>query len=87
MALLEAMSNGIACVVTNIGPVHSVLTHQKDGLVVKAGDAKALANAMSKLVQNREWAMHLGKSGKKTINETFGLSQMVVAYRNLFNSI
>lgn len=87
MALLEAMSNGVVCAVTNIGQVHSVLTHQKNGLVVKAGDAKILATVVGELARDRERVARLGQAGQKTVNRTFDLKHMVAAYRKMFISI
>ena len=40
IALLEAMSWGITCVVTNSDAKHPVLTANKDGLLIPAGDAQ-----------------------------------------------
>jgi glycosyltransferase involved in cell wall biosynthesis len=61
-SLLEAMASGCACVVTDIGlPVE----HGKTGLVVRAGDEKALASALGKLWGDATLRAALGKNARK----------------------
>ncbi len=60
MALLEAMSYGLAIVATAVGGVPDVLTDGEQGLVVAAGDAEALAAALGRLGEDPELRARLG---------------------------
>jgi glycosyltransferase involved in cell wall biosynthesis len=50
IALLEAMASGVAPVTTRVGGIPEVITDGHDGLLVEAGDAGALAAALTKLL-------------------------------------
>lgn len=84
IALLEAMSWGIPCVVTNSDAKHPVLTASKDGLVIQAGDAQALSFGLARLMGDRAFSRKLGKAGRCTVETDFSLERMVRAYRDLF---
>lgn len=61
-SLLEAMASGCACIVTDIGlPVE----HAKTGLVVRAGDSKALASALKWLWSDGKLRKRLGENARK----------------------
>jgi glycosyltransferase involved in cell wall biosynthesis len=61
-SLLEAMASGCACIVTDIGlPVRD----RETGLVVRAGDAKALSSAMKKLWGDAALRRKLGENARR----------------------
>lgn len=51
MALLEAMSHGLAIVATEMGGVPDILTHEVDALLVAPGDAAGLGRAILELLR------------------------------------
>ncbi|NOZ83155.1 MAG: glycosyltransferase family 4 protein [Euryarchaeota archaeon] len=64
MALVEAMAAGRACVVTDIGlPV----VHGVTGLVVRAGDAGALAEALDALAEDEGLRRRLGEEAREWV--------------------
>ena len=86
IALLEAMSWDIPCVVTTSDAKHPVLMASKDGLVLQAGDAQALSLGLARLIGDRAFSQKLGKAGRCTVETDFSLDRMVQAYRDLFMS-
>src|SRR5439155_844452 len=60
MALLEAMSYGIACVVTNSAKNHSVITTGQDGIVVPAGNSELLSSALLQVCADESLRKRLG---------------------------
>jgi glycosyltransferase involved in cell wall biosynthesis len=50
ISLLEAMAAGVPCVATSVGGVPEVIDNGNEGLLVPAGDAAALADALSTLL-------------------------------------
>jgi glycosyltransferase involved in cell wall biosynthesis len=60
MALLEAMSYGLAIVATAVGGVPDVVADGEQALVVAPGDADALAAALSRLGADAELRSRLG---------------------------
>ena len=68
LSLLEAMSQGKACVVTDIGlPVENM----KTGLVVPPGDTLALAKAVDKLSESPALRKRLGDSAERFVKRTY----------------
>lgn len=84
MALLEAMSFGLPCVVTTTEGDHDVLVHEKNGLLVQAGSPRLLADALVRLVEDPELALRLGQSAKITVESSFTLESMVAGYSDLY---
>lgn len=61
--LLEAMSNGIPVVATDVGGVPTVVQHGWNGLLVPAGDAHALTSAISRVIKDEPLRKHLIANG------------------------
>jgi len=83
IALLEAMSLNVPCVVVNDGPVHPVIVDGKDGILVQAKGATALAQKISMLIEKRDLAVQLGMAGNKKVRQNFNPEGMVEAYRDI----
>lgn len=85
MALLEAMSLGRACVITNITQNHhSVITPAYDGIAVPANNSQALANALLQVCTDELLRKKLGMHARQTIEKSFGFSGMIQQYERLF---
>jgi glycosyltransferase involved in cell wall biosynthesis len=52
LALLEAMSAGLACIVTPVGSIPEVATHMESAILVEPGDTRALAEAITQFVMS-----------------------------------
>ncbi len=66
-ALLEAMVLGMPCVATDCpcgGPA-TVMTHEKDGLLIPVGDEDAMVEGVCRLIEDREFAEQLGENARK----------------------
>lgn len=83
IALLEAMSAGIACIVSG-NDQHDVITQGKTGLIVPANDHEAWKKAISFCYQEKSTAQELGKAAQLAIQHRFSASIMAQKYRALF---
>jgi glycosyltransferase involved in cell wall biosynthesis len=54
MSIIEAMASGLAVVATPVGAVEDIVKDGKTGLLVPPGDDSALADALTRLVQDGE---------------------------------
>jgi glycosyltransferase involved in cell wall biosynthesis len=61
IALLEAMSTGLACVATTVGGIPEVLTDGADGLLVPPEDPDRLAAALGALLGDARRRVELGR--------------------------
>jgi glycosyltransferase involved in cell wall biosynthesis len=52
IALIEAMASGVPPVVTAVGGVPEVISHQRNGLLVRSGDAHAFAEQLHRLASD-----------------------------------
>ncbi len=84
IALLEAMSLGLACVVTHAGVRHPVIIHAIDGLVIRPGDPMELTQTLVVLGGNLPLRKELGACAQKKVQQEFSLCAMHAAYSHLF---
>jgi len=82
VALLEAMSSGLACIATSVGGVAEALENDS-GLVVRPGDWKALAEALQQLIQDRSMRETLGARARNRVLAEFDSNRMFARYESL----
>jgi glycosyltransferase involved in cell wall biosynthesis len=71
IALLEAMAMKIPAISTNINGIPEALIHEKTGLLVEAGDADGLAEAIIRLKNDADLRRELGENGRNIVLEKF----------------
>jgi glycosyltransferase involved in cell wall biosynthesis len=67
VALLEAMSREMACVVTPVGGVPDMVVDGSTAVVIPVGDARAIAEAVRRLVSDPELCVRLGQAARRTV--------------------
>lgn len=67
--LLEAMAAGIPIVASDIVGYRSVLTHDHEGWLVKPGDEKAIAEAITNLLQDSQTRKRMTTRGRQTAQQ------------------
>ena len=82
IALLEAMSSGLACVATSVGGVPEALKSDA-GVVVRPGDWKALADALGELIQDEDRRNSLGVTARKRALTEFDATRMFSRYESV----
>ena len=84
LSVMEAMSAGRAVLATRVGALPELVRHGRDGLLVEAGDAAAMADAMCLLRAQPAMSRQMGNSGRERALERFDLPAMVRAYAELY---
>lgn len=87
MALLEAMSFGLAVVASDVGAVGEVVSEGQNGLLVPPGDVDVLADALERLLDRSDLRERLGSAGQRRIRETFGQDVMVARLFDAYNAV
>ncbi|MBI5882424.1 MAG: glycosyltransferase family 4 protein [Elusimicrobia bacterium] len=86
MALLEAMAQGKAVIASRVGGIPEAVRHDKDGLLVRAGDATGLTKAMERLAQDQGLRLRLGRRAAASA-ERSAWSAIARRYRRLYYSL
>ena len=89
-SLLEAMSMGCSVIASNTAPVHEVITHQKNGLMVDFFDYQQLAEYALNLLSDDRLRAQLSEKARETViskyDLNFCLNQQVDWIESLSNS-
>lgn len=70
-ALIEAMACYIPVVGSDVGGVPEVVTHDRNGWLVPAADAKALRGALERLRGDPAACRRLARAGRRTVEEHY----------------
>ncbi|MFQ5977043.1 MAG: glycosyltransferase family 4 protein [Candidatus Heimdallarchaeota archaeon] len=73
LALMEAMSSGLAVIATNSGETSRLIIHNWNGILIDS-DPHQLANAIVRVSKKRQKLNYLGRNARKTIENDFSLS-------------
>lgn len=86
-ALLEAQSEGVAAVVTDVGGNAEVVEDGRTGLVVPAADSQALARAIHALLDDPARRTAMGAAAAERTRLQFGLERMTRRMEDYYESI
>jgi len=89
VGLLEAMSQGVVPVVSNMrSGVPELIRHNENGMIVRMGDYAGYADALEYLQKNPERCRQMSAEAHRTIREDgYLLDDMVERYVEVFDSI
>jgi L-malate glycosyltransferase len=85
--LLESMAAGAPIVATRVGGTPEAITHGHTGLLVPAGDPKALSEAIARLLKEPALAAAVGRAARQAAESSFSLSRMVAATEQLYRDL
>jgi glycosyltransferase involved in cell wall biosynthesis len=71
--LMEAQSQGLACLSTRIAAIPELITDGENGVLVAAEDADALAAALARLIADPAGRRRLGNAGQQRIRAEFDM--------------
>ncbi len=75
LVVAEAMARGLPVIASNVGGPVEIITHEKNGLLVEAGDERALALAISQLIKNPDKRKRFGQAARSTVQERFVIEE------------
>ena len=87
IALLEAMSFALPCIVMGDSFVHPVITHNHDGLVCMPGDKEMLSAYIALLMMHGQEARALAEQGCLKVRHTFNEQVMIDKYTKAFSEL
>lgn len=83
----EAMMRGTAVVASSTGGLTEIIQDGKTGFLAPPGNVDALAEALLKLLSNRELAEEMGRAGHELAKERFSEAAYVDSFIRLYQTI
>jgi glycosyltransferase involved in cell wall biosynthesis len=71
------MRAGLPVIASDVGGVNELVMEGKTGLLVKPGSPNDLRNAISRLVDDEQMLLAMGKAGRARFEQYFTLDKMV----------
>ena len=88
VALLEAMATGLPAVASRLpGSTDTIVDDGRTGVLVTPGDVDALANAIEKLLTNRETASAIGAAARRHVANEFSADRTASGWLNAYQAV
>jgi len=71
LTILEAMATGRAVVASNVGGIPEMISHGRNGLLVRSGSVGDIADALTTLIRDDELRTNLGRNARRTVEDRF----------------
>ena len=84
LSILEAMSEGLPIVATDVGGVAECVSNGENGFLVKSADPTALGSRMSQLLDDPLLAQRMGSLGQRRVHECFSPEQQLPKIEQVF---
>jgi len=89
--IIEALSQGMPVVATNVSGIGEIVLHNKTGMLIEPHDPRALADAIRTLATKREQSMALAEEGKRLVRRMFdpqtNIQELYTLYVERFNAV
>jgi glycosyltransferase involved in cell wall biosynthesis len=90
-SLIEAAACGLPIVTTDVPGCRDVVTHEENGLLVPIRDARAVADALQRLLADPEMRRRMGESGRRRVIASLSLQSVIDStlsvYEELLSSV
>jgi glycosyltransferase involved in cell wall biosynthesis len=86
LSLVESMASGTPFIATPVGAIPDLVHQTKAGLIVPVGNAKALANAIRQLVQDRNMWAEMSTRGRENATR-FSWDNIAKSYYELYKDL
>jgi glycosyltransferase involved in cell wall biosynthesis len=87
LSLLEAMSCGLPVVASDVSGVREIVSKSQCGLLTAAGDARAMAEAIERLLGDAELAHQMGSNGRHYVKINHSLTAMAAEYQQVLSEL
>jgi glycosyltransferase involved in cell wall biosynthesis len=85
--LIEAMSCGLPCIASNVGGNRTAIDDGRTGLLVSPRDTGSFADAIERLLLDREFARRIGAAARQEVVERYDLAAALTREIDLLVSI
>jgi glycosyltransferase involved in cell wall biosynthesis len=89
--IIEALSQGVPVVATDVSGIGEVVVHGTTGLLIEQRDSRALAEAIRTLAEQRDLALAMAEEGKRLVRRMFdpqtNIQALYTLYVERFNAL
>lgn len=85
--ILEAMASGLPVIATRVGGNPELVSAERTGKLVPAGDAETMARAIVAYATAPDEARAAGKAGRAEVEQRFSMESMEATYRGLYDRL
>jgi glycosyltransferase involved in cell wall biosynthesis len=85
--VLEAMAIEVPVVATRVAGIPRLIQPEENGLLVEAGDADALAGALSRLLTDANLRLRLGRAGRRTVESHYTFTARMQKICAIYDSL
>ncbi len=85
--IIEAMASGIPVVASKLGAVNEIIDGNRTGMLVEPNDPIALAQALEKILTDREMVQGLSVAARRTVEERFDKQQNIPKMWELYGAV
>ncbi len=86
-ATLEAMSTGLPVVASDVGGMREIVTHNRNGWLVPAGNVERLGETLLTVLLDRSLRNRAGAAGRDAVLKHFGLDTWVARHAALYRRL
>jgi glycosyltransferase involved in cell wall biosynthesis len=87
VSMLKAAAAGLPVVAFDVAGAREAVVSDKTGLLVKPGDAMALLQAVTHLIENPSMRKQFGSAGRARMHESFSIDEMTSRHIELYESL
>lgn len=87
LSLLEAMSTGLPCLVSNFPAAAEIVTHDEDALIFTRGNASNLIEAIGDCVESPHKRLEWGARAREVVLDRFTLDETVAQFATAYRSL
>ena len=83
-SIIEAMASGLPVVASNVGGIPELVEDGRTGHLVPPGDPKALAAALTRLLDDPRRSAEFGAAGRRKIEQNYSFDRMIEQMETLY---
>jgi len=87
MVVMEALQQGLPCVVTRVGGLPEIIRDGQNGFLVDVDDPAEMAAAAVRILKDPDLAHQMGAHGKAVIESKFSVERQVREYLALYRQV
>lgn len=87
LAIIEAQAMSLPVVASDVGGIYTLVKEGSTGLLVRPKDAQTLAEAILKLLKNKNLAQELGARARDQVLNRFNLSKMIDGIEQVYKTV